>query len=252
MTTTPLPPDLIPAALPQHIACIMDGNGRWAKRRGLPRIAGHRQGVKTLKTLVRCCKDWGIPTLTVYAFSTENWQRPAGEVSFLMGLFEQVLAQELTELCQQGVRLSFIGDLAGLPDRLCRMIDRVTQQTQSNQALHLVIALNYGGRAELVQACQQVATLVQQGLLPVGAITEATIAEHLTTVGIPDPDLLIRTSQELRLSNFLPWQLAYTELYFADAHWPDFGVSEFHQALLTYQQRRRRFGKIDEQVSRSA
>jgi undecaprenyl diphosphate synthase len=243
-----LPADLIPAALPQHIALIMDGNGRWAKRRGLPRIAGHRQGVKTLKTLVRCCKDWGIPTLTAYAFSTENWRRPAAEVNFLMGLFEQVIAAELVQLAREGVQLSFIGDLAGLPDRLRQTIAQVAQVPVDCPVLHLVIALNYGGRAELVQACQQIAALVQQGRLPVSAITETTIADHLTTAGMPDPDLLIRTSQELRLSNFLPWQLAYTELYFTDTYWPDFGAEDLHQALLAYQQRDRRFG----QVSRSA
>lgn len=250
------PSDLIPAALPQHIAVIMDGNGRWAKRRGLPRIAGHRQGVKTLKTLVRCCQDWGISTLTAYAFSTENWQRPAAEVNFLMGLFEQVIGQELTQMCQAGVRLSFIGDLAGLPDLLQRTVDRATRQTAHNSGVHLVIALNYGGRAELVQACQQIAELVAQGRLPASAITAATIGEHLTTVGIPDPDLLIRTSRELRLSNFLPWQLAYTELYFSDADWPDFGVADLHQALLAYQLRDRRFGQLSEPfnelLSRSA
>jgi undecaprenyl diphosphate synthase len=251
-TPNALPDDLIPAALPQHIAMIMDGNGRWAKRRGLPRIAGHRQGVKTLKTLVRCCKDWGIPTLTAYAFSTENWRRPAAEVNFLMGLFEQVITEELVQLRREGVRLSFIGDLAGLPDRLRQTITQVAQQPVDGQGpvgdhrpvLNLVIALNYGGRAELVQACQQIAALVQQGAMPASAITETTIADHLTTAGMPDPDLLIRTSQELRLSNFLPWQLAYTELYFTDTYWPDFGVEDLHQALLAYQQRDRRFGQV--------
>jgi undecaprenyl diphosphate synthase len=247
-TPNALPDDLIPAALPQHIAMIMDGNGRWAKQRGLPRIAGHRQGVKTLKTLVRCCKDWGIPTLTAYAFSTENWRRPAAEVNFLMGLFEQVITEELVQLCREGVRLSFIGDLAGLPDRLRQTIAQAAQQPVNRPVLNLVIALNYGGRAELVQACQQIAALVQQGAMPASAITETTIADHLTTAGMPDPDLLIRTSQELRLSNFLPWQLAYTELYFTDTYWPDFGAEDLHQALLAYQQRDRRFG----QVSRSA
>lgn len=249
-----LPADLIPAALPQHVACIMDGNGRWAKGRGLPRIEGHRQGVKTLKTLLRCCKDWGIPTLTAYAFSTENWQRPAAEVNFLMRLFEQVIAQELVPLCREGVRLSFIGDLAALPDRLRQTVDRAMTQTADNQAVHLVIALNYGGRAELVQACQRIAALVSSGQLPATAITDATIAQHLTTNGIPDPDLLIRTSRELRLSNFLPWQLAYTELYFTETHWPDFGAADLHRALLDYQARDRRFGQLSQSaaVSQSA
>jgi undecaprenyl diphosphate synthase len=162
----------------------------------------------------------------------------------LMGLFEQVIAQELTQLTREGVQLSFIGDLAGLPDRLRQTIAQVMQQPVDRPVLNLVIALNYGGRAELVQACQQIAELVQQGVLTTSAITETTIVQHLTTAGIPDPDLLIRTSQELRLSNFLPWQLAYTELYFSPTYWPDFGVDDLHQALLAYQQRDRRFGQV--------
>jgi undecaprenyl diphosphate synthase len=236
----PLHPDL----LPQHIAFIMDGNGRWAKQRNLPRIAGHRQGAKTLKELVRCSKDWGIPILTAYAFSTENWQRPLEEVNFLMNLFERLIAQELAELCQEDVRLSFIGDLAPLPAGLKRAIDHAHNLTQNNQSVHLQVAINYGGRAEITQACQRIAQLVQQGELNLADITETTIAQHLTTANVPDPDLLIRTSQELRLSNFLPWQSAYTELYFTETLWPDFDRQHFHQALIAYQQRDRRFGKV--------
>ncbi|MFM2430654.1 MAG: hypothetical protein RLZZ511_1867 [Cyanobacteriota bacterium] len=242
--TIALPNDLHRAALPKHIAIIMDGNGRWAKQRGLPRIVGHRQGVKALKTLVRCCNDWGIDAMTVYAFSTENWQRPATEVEFLMGLFERVLMDELVELHDQGVRLSFIGDRAGLPDRLQQIITQVTEHTAANTGLHLIIAVNYGGRDELVRACQQIADRVKSGELTSDAINATTISQHLMTQNIPDPDLLIRTSNELRLSNFLPWQLAYTELYFAPTLWPDFGVAELHQALLAYQQRDRRFGGV--------
>jgi undecaprenyl diphosphate synthase len=241
---TQLPSDLHPELLPQHIAMIMDGNGRWAKQQGWPRIAGHRQGAKTLKNLVRCCKDWGIPTLTAYAFSTENWQRPLEEVNFLMGLFERLLAQELAELCREDVRLSFIGDLARLPAGLNRAIDHATTLTQYHQSVHLVVAINYGGRAEITTACRQIAELVQAGSLDLTAIDEATIAAHLTTQGITDPDLLIRTSQEFRLSNFLPWQSAYTELYFTSILWPDFDRHHFHQALLAYQQRDRRYGTI--------
>jgi undecaprenyl diphosphate synthase len=250
-STTPIarPADLQPAALPRHIAIIMDGNGRWAKQRGLPRMVGHRQGVKALKQLVRCCNDWGIEALTVYAFSTENWQRPAAEVEFLMGLFERVLLEELVELHDQGVRLSFIGDRAGLPDRLQQIITQVTAQTANNPGLHLVIAVNYGGRDELVRACQQISDRVQRGELTRDAITAATITEHLMTQTIPDPDLLIRTSNEMRLSNFLPWQLAYTELYFSPTLWPDFGVAQLHQALLAYQQRDRRFGRVKPSAS---
>jgi undecaprenyl diphosphate synthase len=236
----PLHPDL----LPQHIAFIMDGNGRWAKQRNLLRVAGHRQGAKTLKELVRCCKDWGIPILTAYAFSTENWQRPLEEVNFLMNLFERLIAQELAELCQEDVRLSFIGDLSPLPEGLKRAIDHAHNLTQNHQSVHLQVAINYGGRAEITQACQRIAHLVQQGQLNITDITETTIAQHLTTANVPDPDLLIRTSQELRLSNFLPWQSAYTELYFTETLWPDFDRSHFQQALIAYQQRDRRFGKI--------
>jgi undecaprenyl diphosphate synthase len=236
----PLHPDL----LPKHIAFIMDGNGRWAKQRNLPRIAGHRQGARTLKELVRCCKDWGIPILTAYAFSTENWQRPLEEVNFLMNLFERLIAQELAELCQEDVRLSFIGDLSPLPEGLKRAIDHAHNLTQNNQSVHLQVAINYGGRAEITQACQRIAQLVQQGHLALTDITETTIAQHLTTANVPDPDLLIRTSQELRLSNFLPWQSAYTELYFTETLWPDFDRQHFQQALIAYQQRDRRFGKI--------
>jgi undecaprenyl diphosphate synthase len=239
-----LPVDLQAECLPKHVALIMDGNGRWAKQRGLPRIAGHRQGAKTLKNLVRCCKDWGISTLTAYAFSTENWQRPLEEVNFLMGLFDRLIKEELAELCDEDVRLSFIGDLSILPAGLKRTIDWATQTTAAHQSLHLVVAINYGGRAEITNACTQIAQMVKRGDLALEEITEATIANYLTTANIPDPDLLIRTSRELRLSNFLPWQLAYTELYFADTLWPDFDQTCFYKALLAYQQRDRRFGKV--------
>jgi undecaprenyl diphosphate synthase len=243
-TNTKCPGDLDAARLPQHIAFIMDGNGRWAKRRGLPRIAGHRQGVKTLKTIVRCCKDWQIPTLTVYAFSTENWQRPIAEVNFLMGLFQKALTQELVELHESGVRLTFIGDLSVLPDQLKQTIDHATTITAANQAIHLIVAVNYGGRAEITQACQKIVAKVQAGLMAANAIDETTIAAHLSTATCPDPDLLIRTSEEFRLSNFLPWQLAYTELYFTPKLWPEFTRADLHQALLTYQSRDRRFGQL--------
>jgi undecaprenyl diphosphate synthase len=241
---TQLPGDLDPQALPQHVAIIMDGNGRWAKQRGYPRIAGHRQGAKTLKELLRCCKDWGIPALTVYAFSTENWQRPLKEVEFLLRLFERLLRRQLAEMNEEGVRISFIGDLSVLPASLCREIEHAADQTADNQAVHLTVAINYGSRAELTHACRQIATQVQQGNLQPQAIDEALLSQHLYTMGHRDPDLLIRTSGEQRLSNYLLWQLAYTEFYFTETFWPDFDRAAFQQALLYYQQRERRFGKV--------
>jgi undecaprenyl diphosphate synthase len=242
--TLQLPTDLDPNTLPQHVAVIMDGNGRWAKQRGFPRIAGHRQGAKTLKDLLRCCKDWGISAVTAYAFSTENWQRPLKEVGFLMRLFESLLRRELAEMQREGVRISFIGDLSVLADSLRQEIDRAMTLTAQNRDIHFTVAINYGSRAELTQACRRIATHAQQGLLQPEAIDEALFEQYLYTQGIPDPDFLIRTSGEQRLSNYLLWQLAYTEFYFTETFWPDFDRNAFHQALLYYQNRDRRFGKV--------
>ncbi|MEO1094137.1 MAG: isoprenyl transferase [Cyanobacteria bacterium J06638_28] len=242
-----LPIDLNRDRLPQHVAFIMDGNGRWAQRQGLPRIAGHRQGARILKELVRCCKDWAIPTLTVYAFSTENWHRPLAEVQFLMRLFERLLRREIAEMDEEGVRLQFLGDLSELPQPLQQEIDRACTATAYNQAVTFNVAVNYGGRFELVQACQQMARSVQQGLLAPDDIDESLLTQQLYTAGQTDPDLLIRTSGEQRLSNYLLWQLAYAELYFTDCLWPDFDRTAFHQALLSFQQRDRRFGKLSRQ-----
>lgn len=239
-----LPPNLDPAKLPRHVAVIMDGNGRWARQRGLPRVMGHRQGTETLKELLRCCKDWGIPALTVYAFSTENWQRPKEEVNFLLLLFENVLGQELAELMRQDVRLQFIGNLADLPASLAEQIQRSMTLTQNNRGVTFTVATNYGGRQEIVQACQRIAMEVQCGHFSVDEITAELLERYLYTRGLPDPDLLIRTSGEMRVSNFLLWQLAYTEIYVTPTLWPDFDREEFYRALLAYQQRERRFGKI--------
>jgi undecaprenyl diphosphate synthase len=221
----------------------MDGNGRWAQKRGLPRSVGHQRGVAALKELVRCCHDWGIPLLTVYAFSTENWGRAREEVDFLMTLFEQVLWQELEEMMEQGVRLQFAGQLSALPPSLQEAIGQAVECTQHNESLCLTVALNYGGRQEILEACRSIATLVQQGLLQPDQIDEALFSQFLYTNGLSDPDLLIRTSGEMRLSNFLLWQMAYTEQYFTPILWPDFDRAAFHQALLSYQSRQRRFGK---------
>jgi undecaprenyl diphosphate synthase len=217
-----LPVDLDFQRLPHHVAVIMDGNGRWATRQGLPRIAGHRQGAKALKALVRCCKDWGVPMVTAYAFSTENWNRSIEEVNFLMSLFEQLLKRELAELHQAGVRIAFIGDLSRLPEALQAEIHRSMLETRQNQTIQLNIAMNYGSRNEMTRACRQIAAQVQQGELDLESISESLIEQHLYTADIADPDLLIRTSGEMRLSNYLLWQLAYTELYFTDVLFPDF------------------------------
>lgn len=246
--TTPnfstLPIDLNPQCLPEHVAVIMDGNGRWATRQGFPRVAGHRQGARTLKALLRCCKDWGIPMLTAYAFSTENWRRPTEEVDFLMLLFERLLKKELDEMNREGVRISFIGDVEALAPSLQKQIERATTATATNTAVHLMVAANYGSRSEMLHACQQIAQQVQQGQLDPAQITEDIISQKLYTGGIPDPDLLIRTSGETRLSNYLLWQMAYTELYFTDTLWPDFDRAAFHQALQEYGRRDRKFGQV--------
>ncbi|NEQ44121.1 MAG: isoprenyl transferase [Leptolyngbya sp. SIOISBB] len=244
LVTTTLPPDLDRDRLPRHVAVIMDGNGRWAQRRGLPRIMGHRQGVDTLKKLLRTCNDWGIGALTAYAFSTENWGRPHAEVDFLMTLFERVLRQELAEMNAEGVRIQFVGNLQSLPASLQAEIARAVQLTHENPGICFTIATNYGGRQEIVQACQAIAAEVQLGKLAPEDIDEHLFSRHLYTADLADPDLLIRTSGEMRISNFLLWQLAYAELYVTDTLWPDFHLDEFHQALSDYQQRHRRFGKV--------
>jgi undecaprenyl diphosphate synthase len=222
----------------------MDGNGRWAKRRGLPRIMGHQRGVDALKDLLRCCRDWGIPALTAYAFSTENWGRPLEEVEFLLTLFERVLRRELKEMMQENVRIRFVGNLDALPPSLQVEISRSMRETQVNTGIQFTVATNYGGRQEIVQACRAIASQVQEGKINLEDIDEALFASHLYTAGIPHPDLLIRTSGELRISNFLLWQLAYAEIYVTSTLWPDFDREQFHQALLSYQNRERRFGKI--------
>ncbi|MBW4679548.1 MAG: isoprenyl transferase [Microcoleus vaginatus WJT46-NPBG5] len=239
-----LPADLNQERLPRHVAVIMDGNGRWAKRQGLPRIMGHRRGVDVLKDLLRCCRDWGIKALTAYAFSTENWGRPLEEVDFLMTLFERVLRQELREMMQQDVQIHFVGNLNALPRTLHAEIERSVDETRHNQGIQFTVATNYGGRQEILQACRAIAVQVQQGLIEPDQIDEALFERHLYTAGICDPDLLIRTSGEMRLSNFLLWQVAYSELYITETLWPDFDRAEFHQALSAYQKRDRRFGKV--------
>ena len=231
--------------LPQHVAVIMDGNGRWAKQKGLPRIEGHCKGANILKEILRTCKDYGISTLTTYAFSTENWNRPISEVSFLMTLFEKLLRQELKEMNREDVCLRFIGDLASLPKSLQAEIDRAINITKYNTGVNFNVAINYGSRWEISKACKEIAYKITTGELTLDAINETTINHHLDTANSPDPDLLIRTSGEMRISNFLLWQMAYTEIYVTDTFWPDFDSTEFLKAISEYGKRDRRFGKID-------
>ena len=239
-----LPLDLDRNRLPKHVAVIMDGNGRWASRRGLPRIVGHQRGVDTLKNLLRCCRDWKIPALTAYAFSTENWGRPREEVQFLMTLFERVLRRELQEMIEENVVIRFVGNLEVLPRSLQDEIQKSTEDTKNNGGIQFTVATNYGGRQEILHACRSIARQVQQGKICLDEINEELFEQHLYTAGISNPDLLIRTSGEMRISNFLLWQIAYAEIYVTSTLWPDFDRVEFHKALSAYQQRDRRFGKL--------
>ena len=226
--------------LPVHVAVIMDGNGRWAKKRGLPRSAGHRAGVERVRTIIRMSSDIGIRYLTLYAFSTENWKRPEGEVSTLMKLLLEYLRQELDELHEKNVRIRTLGDLSRLPEEVRREIDRAKETTKDNTGLTVNMAINYGARQEIVTA---VRAAIQSGQTP-DDVDEDTIASLLDTAGQPDPDLMVRTSGEWRISNFLLYQLAYTELYFTDTYWPDFDEAEFARALKYFENRDRRYGGV--------
>jgi len=239
---------LDPAKLPQHVAIIMDGNGRWAKARHLPRIMGHREGMKSVRAVVEVARKLGIKVLTLYAFSKENWQRPPEEVSFLMRLLEEYLQKEVDELHEKGIRIRAIGEIELLPDNIYRLLLKAMEKTRSNRGMILNLALSYGGRAEIVNATREIARLVREGKLDPEEIDEKSFSSFLYTRELPDPDLLIRTSGELRLSNFLLYQCAYTELYFTRTLWPDFREEKFIEALKDYQRRERRFGKISEQI----
>lgn len=229
---------------PQHVAIIMDGNGRWALQRGLPRAAGHKAGVDSLVTCVRACSEWGIEVLTVYAFSTENWGRPKDEVSFLLRLLEEVFQYYIGQLHANDVMVKVIGRRTGLPASTLRRIEHAEKLTANNKGLQLLIAFNYGARAELVDGVRALCVRVARGELSPEAIDEECLAAHLSTAGTPDPDLLIRTGGEFRISNFLLWQVAYTELYVIDEYWPDFRETHLYQALMEFQRRQRRFGKV--------
>ena len=229
---------------PRHVAIIMDGNGRWAKARGLPRLAGHRAGVEALRGAVRAAPELGIEWLTVYAFSSENWSRPKTEVSDLMGLLKLFIRRDLAELHQNGVRVRIIGSREGLSPDIGALLTEAETLTRLNRRLNLVIAFNYGGRDEITRAAGKLAAAVSEGRLTPEAITPELLGDYLDTAGIPDPDLVIRTSGEMRLSNFLLWQAAYSEFVFLPCYWPDFGRGDLIEAIRLYRERDRRYGGL--------
>jgi undecaprenyl diphosphate synthase len=232
------------ANLPTHVAIIMDGNGRWAKQRGLPRVEGHRQGAESVKAVVKAAGELGIKFITLYAFSVENWNRPKDEVDTLMKYLLRFLKRELGEMSKNNIRLQAIGQLWRLPENIQDQLRKTTQATAKNNGITLTLALSYGGRTEIVDAVRQIAHEVKAGKLDAGEINEQVIAHHLYTHGTPDPDLLIRTSGEMRVSNFLLWQISYAEFVITKTLWPDFGKREFYAALEEYSQRQRRYGGV--------
>lgn len=231
--------------IPHHIAIIMDGNGRWAKKRGLPRVAGHREGTKVIKRIVKKANELGVSVLTLYAFSTENWKRPKDEVDFLLKLPESFLNTYLPELIEENVQVRVMGERKNLPEHTIRAVNTAIEQTKLNDGLILNFALNYGSRDELSKAIKRIANDVKNGNLSLDDIDEELVSSYLFRPELQDPDLLIRTSGEIRLSNFMLWQLAYTELWFTDTYWPDFTEDELVRAVKDYQMRRRRFGGLE-------
>ncbi|MCX6325398.1 MAG: isoprenyl transferase [Bacteroidia bacterium] len=234
--------------LPSHVAIIMDGNGRWARQRGLDRIFGHQQGVNALREVIETAAELGIKYLTLYAFSTENWCRPDEEVSALMGIMIQSLNNETGTLIKNNIRLKVIGDINRLADDVKERLFETINLTSVSTGLNLVVALSYSSRWEITEAARRMSADVNNGTLKIDSIKEEDFEKYLTTYGIPDPELMIRTSGELRISNFLLWQIAYTELYFTNKLWPDFGKKDFYDAIIDFQKRERRFGKTSEQV----
>jgi undecaprenyl diphosphate synthase len=243
-----VPQSLDPAYIPRHVAIIMDGNGRWAKRQHKPRLYGHKVGVDSVQEIVECAAEWGVEVLTLYAFSTENWKRPADEVGGLMGLLKTYLQKELRRMLQNRIRLTCIGDIAKLPKDVRQVLETTMSETAGNDKLTLNLALSYGGRSELIRGIRTIAGEVSSGKLSLDDIDEQLIDSHLYTAGLPDPDLLIRTGGEARLSNFLLWQASYAEIYFTDVMWPEFREDAFTHAILEYQGRERRFGQTSAQV----
>ncbi|MEL6972960.1 MAG: isoprenyl transferase [Bacteroidota bacterium] len=235
--------------LPEHIAIIMDGNGRWAKEKGKPRVFGHRNGVKSVREVTEAAAELGVNYLTLYAFSTENWGRPKLEISALMRLLVETVYQETNTLMENNIRLQAIGEIDKLPKATHQALLDGIENTKNNDRMTLVLALNYSGRSDIANATKAITNKVQQGLISPDEITPELISASLSTANMPDPELLIRTSGEARISNFLLWELAYAELYFSNVFWPDFRKPDFYQAIVDYQQRERRFGKISEQIA---
>ncbi|MFQ5514615.1 MAG: polyprenyl diphosphate synthase [Myxococcota bacterium] len=241
---------LDPEKIPRHVAIIPDGNGRWAEARGLPRNVGHKQGVETVRETVRACSELGIRRLTLYAFSQENWDRPRDEVRAIMSLLQQYLANDAEELCENRIRVEAIGRLDELEPRLRHDLEALIRRTERFDQMQVTFALSYSGRREIVDATRRIAGAVESGVLDPSEIDEKTLQANLYAPDAPDPDLLIRTGHEYRISNFLLWQLAYTELYVSESLWPDFGKTELVEALWAYQQRERRFGRTSAQLRR--
>lgn len=230
--------------IPNHIAIIMDGNGRWAKERNLQRTMGHRAGVETLRKIVKECSNLGIKYLSVYAFSTENWIRPKEEVSALMDLLVEFLGKELDELHEGNVIINYLGDISKLPEKCQDILRKSKNKTKNNSGLNLNLCLNYGGRDEIIKSFKEIYNEIKNGDISIDDVDEKMISRHLYTSGMPDPDMLIRPSGELRISNFLIWQCAYTEFWFSDIYWPDFRIEHLHRAIIDFQKRDRRFGCI--------
>jgi undecaprenyl diphosphate synthase len=237
----PISSDLV---IPQHVAIIMDGNGRWAQSRGLPRVEGHRQGAQAVRRTCELCVELGIKYLTLYCFSNENWKRPKNELDFLMSLLKQFLIQECKTLLEKNIRLHIIGRRQGLPHDVQQEMDRVIQESRALDGLQLSLAINYGSRQEITDAVRSIADKVQLGTIDPTSINEETISQHLYTAGIPDPDLLIRTSGEMRISNYLLWQISYSEIWITNRAWPDFGRADMVEAIEEYSRRHRRFGGL--------
>ena len=237
-------PDVHPAKIPRHIAIIMDGNGRWANARNLPRALGHRAGAEVVRTIIEQCGKLGVEVLTLYSFSMENWERPEAEVSALMQLYMQYIEQELPRFMEENIRFRQIGRRDGLAPEVLAAADRLTEATKHNTAATLCLAVNYGARAEIVDAVRAIASRVKRGEIDPAQITEDTIHDHLYTAGLPDPDLLIRTAGEMRVSNYLLWQISYAELHVTDTLWPDFGIEDLHTAIRDYASRTRKFGGL--------
>lgn len=236
--------------IPEHIAIIMDGNGRWAKSKGLPRIAGHRAGVESVRVIVEAAAEIGVKHLTLYTFSTENWKRPKEEVSTLMTLLVRTLRKEINELHKNNVRLNTIGDFGALPKTVQEEFTDAIEKTSKNSKLNLHLALSYSGRWEILEAVKKIAADVQSGALSPSAVNDALFSDYLSTKGIPDPELLIRTSGEFRVSNFLLWQIAYSEIYICNEFWPEFKKQNLINAIANFQKRERRFGKVSEQLKK--